>query len=37
LILDTGTLSPDKKLAAYPVGCYMRNIISVLYDAIPAS
>jgi hypothetical protein len=37
LILDTGTLSPDKKLAAYSVGCYMRNIISVLYDTIPVS
>jgi len=37
LILDTGTLSPDKKLAAYSVGCYMRNIISALYDTIPVS
>jgi formate/nitrite transporter FocA (FNT family) len=26
-----------QKLAAYPVGCYMRNIISALYDAIPVS
>ena len=37
LILDTGTLSPDKKLAAYSVSCYMRSIISVLYDTIPVS
>jgi len=37
LILDTGTLSPDKKLAAYSVGCYMRNIILVLYGTVPVS
>jgi hypothetical protein len=37
LILGTGTLSPDKRLEAYPFGCYMRNIISARYDAIPVA
>jgi hypothetical protein len=37
LILDTGTLSPDKRLEAYSFGCYMRNIISARYDAIPVA
>ena len=26
-----------QKLAAYPFGCYMRNIISVPYDTVPVS
>jgi hypothetical protein len=33
----TGTLSPDKKLEAYPFGCSMRNTISMKYDAIAVS
>jgi hypothetical protein len=30
-------VSRQKKRKAYSFGCYMRNIITVLYDTIPAS
>jgi len=36
-ILGAGTPISSKKLEAYPFGCNMRNTITALYDAIPAS